>query len=250
MPNKIEDEADFVIVGTGAGGATAARVLSEAGYSLAMIEEGAFLKAEDRPRELDAAVALDRLLHRVEEQLEGEVLRAAHEQAREREIGRHERVRVTEQRGEVRDLRAHLAQLLDARALGRDADRFHGHRASQLEQARDDLEPDPMARERELGEMPEQRDVPVLGVVEHAGPRSMDRLHEPFAREPRERRAQRQPADPELLGELPLARQGRPREIFPGQDRRAQLDGCGLDGTGVSGGFVLRHGFFATGSTS
>ncbi|MFO0686506.1 MAG: GMC family oxidoreductase [Sandaracinus sp.] len=55
---KLEDQADFVIVGTGAGGATAARVLSEAGYSLVMIEEGAFLKPEDRPRELVDAMAL------------------------------------------------------------------------------------------------------------------------------------------------------------------------------------------------
>ena len=55
---KLEDEADFVIVGTGAGGATAARVLSEAGFSLAMIEEGAYLRPEDRPRELVDAMAL------------------------------------------------------------------------------------------------------------------------------------------------------------------------------------------------
>lgn len=59
MPKvKLQDEADFVIVGTGAGGATAARVLSEAGYSLALIEEGAYLKPEDRPRELVDAMAL------------------------------------------------------------------------------------------------------------------------------------------------------------------------------------------------
>jgi choline dehydrogenase-like flavoprotein len=52
------DEVDFVIVGTGAGGATAARVLSEAGFSLAMIEEGQYLRPEDRPRELVDAMAL------------------------------------------------------------------------------------------------------------------------------------------------------------------------------------------------
>lgn len=34
------DEADFVIIGTGAAGATAARVLSEAGHDVALIEEG------------------------------------------------------------------------------------------------------------------------------------------------------------------------------------------------------------------
>jgi choline dehydrogenase-like flavoprotein len=55
---RIEDEADFVIVGTGAGGATAARVLSEAGFSLAMIEEGAYLVPEERPKELVDAMAL------------------------------------------------------------------------------------------------------------------------------------------------------------------------------------------------
>lgn len=54
----LRDEADFVIVGTGAGGATAARVLSEAGFELALVEEGAFLKPEDRPRELVDAMAL------------------------------------------------------------------------------------------------------------------------------------------------------------------------------------------------
>ena len=51
------DEVDFVIVGTGAGGATAARVLSEAGFELALVEEGAYLAPEDRPRELIDAMA-------------------------------------------------------------------------------------------------------------------------------------------------------------------------------------------------
>jgi choline dehydrogenase-like flavoprotein len=54
---KIVDEADFVIVGTGAGGATAARVLSEH-FDVAMIEEGAYLKSGDRPRALADAMAL------------------------------------------------------------------------------------------------------------------------------------------------------------------------------------------------
>jgi choline dehydrogenase-like flavoprotein len=48
----IQDEADFVIVGTGAGGATAARVLSAAGLSVLMIEEGPQLSTKNRPREL------------------------------------------------------------------------------------------------------------------------------------------------------------------------------------------------------
>jgi choline dehydrogenase-like flavoprotein len=58
MKTVLSDEADFVIVGTGAGGATAARVLSEAGFSLALIEEGSYLKPEDRPRELVDAMAI------------------------------------------------------------------------------------------------------------------------------------------------------------------------------------------------
>lgn len=41
-------EYDFVIVGTGAGGATAARVLSEAGHRVAMLEEGARVAASER----------------------------------------------------------------------------------------------------------------------------------------------------------------------------------------------------------
>lgn len=50
-PKYMRDEADFVIVGTGAGGATAARVLAAAGLDVLMLEEGPDLKVEDRPRE-------------------------------------------------------------------------------------------------------------------------------------------------------------------------------------------------------
>lgn len=52
MKTVIKDEADFVIVGTGAGGATAARVLAAAGLSVVMIEEGPQLQTKNRPREL------------------------------------------------------------------------------------------------------------------------------------------------------------------------------------------------------
>lgn len=54
----LTDQADFVVVGTGAGGATAARVLSEAGFEVVMLEEGNYLKPEDRPRELVDAMAM------------------------------------------------------------------------------------------------------------------------------------------------------------------------------------------------
>jgi choline dehydrogenase-like flavoprotein len=53
----IEDSADFVIVGTGAGGATAARVLAAAGRSVVMVEEGAYLPPEARARGLVDAFA-------------------------------------------------------------------------------------------------------------------------------------------------------------------------------------------------
>jgi choline dehydrogenase-like flavoprotein len=43
----VEDAADVVIVGTGAGGATAARVLAEAGLSLILIEEGPPVKTAE-----------------------------------------------------------------------------------------------------------------------------------------------------------------------------------------------------------
>jgi choline dehydrogenase-like flavoprotein len=44
----LEDAADYVIVGTGAGGATAARVLSAAGRSVIMLEEGPRLSTQER----------------------------------------------------------------------------------------------------------------------------------------------------------------------------------------------------------
>lgn len=47
-----EEEADFVIVGTGAGGATAARILSEAGFDLVLLEEGPALDPSRRPAAL------------------------------------------------------------------------------------------------------------------------------------------------------------------------------------------------------
>ncbi len=55
---RLEDDADFVIVGTGAGGATAARVLAAAGFSIAMVEEGEHLRPEDRPAALLDAMRL------------------------------------------------------------------------------------------------------------------------------------------------------------------------------------------------
>ncbi len=53
MPRyDFEDQADYIVIGTGAGGATAARVLSGAGHSVLMLEEGPWLHPEERPREL------------------------------------------------------------------------------------------------------------------------------------------------------------------------------------------------------
>jgi choline dehydrogenase-like flavoprotein len=52
------DEADVVIVGTGAGGATAARVLTAAGLDVVLLEEGPRLRSDERPRELLDAMAL------------------------------------------------------------------------------------------------------------------------------------------------------------------------------------------------
>ncbi len=50
-------EADYVIIGTGAGGATAARVLSEAGLSLLLLEEGPSLDTRHRPRDALSSMA-------------------------------------------------------------------------------------------------------------------------------------------------------------------------------------------------
>ncbi|MFO0605878.1 MAG: GMC family oxidoreductase [Polyangiales bacterium] len=52
----IEDVADYVIVGTGAGGATAARVLAAAGHDVVLLDEGPRLRTADRPRDLLGAM--------------------------------------------------------------------------------------------------------------------------------------------------------------------------------------------------
>ncbi|MDO9017036.1 MAG: GMC family oxidoreductase [Deltaproteobacteria bacterium] len=54
----VDDIADFVIVGTGAGGATAARVLAGAGRDVIMLEEGPLLRTSERPAEVLDAMAL------------------------------------------------------------------------------------------------------------------------------------------------------------------------------------------------
>ena len=48
----LTDEADFVVVGTGAGGATAARILAGAGHEVVLLEEGRRLAMGEQPREL------------------------------------------------------------------------------------------------------------------------------------------------------------------------------------------------------
>ena len=44
---EIVTDADFVVIGTGPSGATAARVLTDAGFQVAMIEEGRWVKGEE-----------------------------------------------------------------------------------------------------------------------------------------------------------------------------------------------------------
>lgn len=51
-PYLLEDDAGFVVIGTGAGGATAARVLAGAGREVIMLEEGPAIPPSERPREL------------------------------------------------------------------------------------------------------------------------------------------------------------------------------------------------------
>jgi choline dehydrogenase-like flavoprotein len=55
---KREAEVDYVIVGTGAGGATAARVLADTGLTLLLLEEGPSLRADERPRAVADAMPL------------------------------------------------------------------------------------------------------------------------------------------------------------------------------------------------
>ncbi len=55
MPSS--DIADFVVVGTGAGGASCAHVLSAAGYSVILLEEGSYLDTRTRPRHILASMS-------------------------------------------------------------------------------------------------------------------------------------------------------------------------------------------------
>ena len=56
MSERREIEVDYVIIGTGAGGATAARVLAEAGHTLLLLEEGPELATAERPRAVGEAM--------------------------------------------------------------------------------------------------------------------------------------------------------------------------------------------------
>jgi choline dehydrogenase-like flavoprotein len=59
LENDLDMEADVVIVGTGAGGGTAAEILAEAGLSVILVEEGPLRTSSDfRMRESDAYPAL------------------------------------------------------------------------------------------------------------------------------------------------------------------------------------------------
>ena len=57
LPLVWNDQATVVVVGTGAGGATAARVLAARGVDVLMLEEGALLSTKSRPRNVAGALA-------------------------------------------------------------------------------------------------------------------------------------------------------------------------------------------------
>jgi choline dehydrogenase-like flavoprotein len=48
----LSDEADFVVIGSGAGGATAALTLAEAGFTVAVLEEGPWVRTRELGRDL------------------------------------------------------------------------------------------------------------------------------------------------------------------------------------------------------
>ncbi|MEZ4255443.1 MAG: GMC family oxidoreductase [Polyangiales bacterium] len=58
MSTPLEYETDFVVVGSGAGGATTARVLAEAGHRVLILEEGPRIATDERPRALLDAMIL------------------------------------------------------------------------------------------------------------------------------------------------------------------------------------------------
>ncbi len=57
LPLVWQDEAEVAVVGTGAGGATAARVLAARGVDVLMLEEGPRLRTKERPRAVGLALA-------------------------------------------------------------------------------------------------------------------------------------------------------------------------------------------------
>src|SRR5512140_3637177 len=53
--SDVDEAFDFVVVGTGAAGAVAAHRLAELGHSVAMVEEGPYIKTRDfQPNVIDA----------------------------------------------------------------------------------------------------------------------------------------------------------------------------------------------------
>src|SRR6202051_799512 len=55
LTKDVEEAFDFIVVGSGAAGAVAAHTLAKAGHSVAIVEEGPWVKTRDFGQGVDAA---------------------------------------------------------------------------------------------------------------------------------------------------------------------------------------------------
>lgn len=165
----------------------------------------------------------------VQDQLEPDVARGAEHGALERDVAARHRDRVV-QVGALRlGNRVEGRDVFFGRAGRRERDGFGGEHAPHLEDRREQLLPRRVVLLERLRERAERVEARALAPRRDDRPGAVPRHDEPHRLEPRERRTQRQPVDPERQRELALGRQPRPGGEPPREDLPANPLDHGVD---------------------